>query len=76
LKIEGNSFCNAEIFCILGNTYFKFFAGTEKMVDGITAGEDHSRIILDLNFLLSEFFSRDRFKANKRMEIELKTVFP
>src|SRR5258705_12058352 len=75
LKIKCHSFCDAEILCILRNTDLKFFACTEKMVDRIPTGKNHPGIVLDLYFLLAEFFSRDSFEADKRMEIELKAVF-
>ena len=76
LKIERHCFSNAEIFGILRNTDFHFFAGAEKMIDSIAAGENYPGIILNLNLLFAEILCRNSFQTNKRMKIQFHVIFP
>ena len=75
LKIKGHCFSYAEVLGILGNTLFHFLANPEEMVNSITAGEDHCRMILNINLLFPEFLSRNSFEPDEGMEIQLHVIF-
>jgi hypothetical protein len=75
LEIKSHSFCDAEIFCVLGDVDLHFFACPEKMIDRIATCENNSAEILDLNFLLSEFFAWDWFEANERVKLQFHIEF-
>src|SRR5205814_1288408 len=68
-------FRDAEVLCILGNTYFHFLANAEEMIDGIAAGENDRRIIRDLDLLFAEIPGWYPLQADKRMKVQLHIVF-
>src|SRR5215213_10135632 len=69
LKIKGNCFSNAEIFCILRHVHFHFFTYSEKVINGITTGKNYCRLRLYINLLFTKIFCRDSLQPNKRMKI-------
>src|SRR5947209_20440331 len=75
LKIESNCFGYTEVFCVLRNAHFHFFTYSEKMIDSITAGENYSGMILNINLLFTEIFCRDGLKPDKRIKIKLHIKF-
>lgn len=74
LEVIGCLFGDAEILHVRRHLNLQFAAKAEKMVDGIAAGENDSRIIQDLNFLFSEFFYRHRLNLNEGTEIDFNRV--
>src|SRR5690606_2815253 len=76
LEIEGHSLSNAEVLCILGNAHLHFFAGAEEMINGISAGEDHSSVIGYLHFLLTKLPRRNTFQPNEWLKIQGYIILP
>jgi len=74
LEIKGHSLRNTEILGILRHADLHLFTNTEKMIDSIPAGEDHSRELCNIDLLLPEILGRYGFQANERMESKLHLV--
>lgn len=75
LEIKRNCLGNAEIFSVLRHIHFHFLTNPEKMVNGIAAGENYRRVILNIDLLLAEFLCRDGLKLYKWMKIKINIVF-
>jgi hypothetical protein len=56
LQIKSNVFGYAEIFQCVRNSNSHLIAYSEKMIYSCLAGENYSRKIIDVDFLMSEIF--------------------
>src|SRR5687767_9169277 len=76
LKVKCYRFGDAEIFCILGNTYFQLFTRAEEMVNGVPACKDDPCIIWNFNFLFAEITTGDALQPDKRIKVDLDLILP
>ena len=76
LKIECDSLGDAKVFGVLGDADLHFLAGAKEMINRISAGKDHTRVIGYFNLLFAEIPGRYGLQPDKWLEIQMYIVLP
>jgi hypothetical protein len=74
LEIQSDRLGDTEILCILGYADLHLLADAEEVIDRIPTGKDYSRELGNVDLLLAEIFTRNRFKSNERIKSQLDVV--
>lgn len=75
LQVKSSGFRDAKIFHGIRNFYTHFFGYPEEMIHGISARENNSCVVLNIDFVFPELTSSNPCYRNELFEVDIDFVF-